>query len=623
MRALLLQQRITHTHTRTNNALTTNGAQGEGLESPSDAKIRDATGKFYEILKDLDTAYVDVVDIDKLSETAFQSMLTSLDPYTEFENVKVADEMKVMTFGNYGGVGLVITKPRGDDGKELPYVKVVDAFEGYAFKQGMRPGDKLLKVQGKDVRDLTVSQVSELLKGPADSSVDIEYERPGVPQPQQIALQRKVVVIRDVPLAITVGQGDQKVGYAKLRGFSSSSSAELFYVLNQFQNQEDPAKAVILDLRGNGGGLLNSAIKVSDLFLSEGQKVVSTRGRILDSPTQTEKVDEKTNVKTFETVFTAEPSVYYTPPLVKPEMRVAVLIDKGTASAAEIVAGAIQDHDRGVVMGETSYGKGLVQQLQRLGKGGTQIKFTVGKYYTPSGRCIQSKTYKEGDRPGTGTVASKILDENRKVFYTDKGRVVKDAGGIEPDVRLPAPESKQLTRELYRRDAFYKYADKWQARHAADGEKLATAAGKTLVSDAEYAEFKAFVQEAVKKDAKGLETPYDRKLDELEKSLKEQGFKEGIAEVESLKTRLDTLLLSEFEADKEKISQILAQTIRAHYLPDSAILQQALESDPQVNAALQLLRDPVKYASSLDTRGAGNTATASTAKVQPPSQASN
>ncbi|KAJ1476536.1 hypothetical protein T484DRAFT_1824555 [Baffinella frigidus] len=182
---------------------------------------------------------VDTVDIDKLSETAFQSMLTSLDPYTEFENVKVAEEMKVQTFGNYGGVGLGkdVHGAKGKEGKDVPGVKVVDAFEGYAYKQGMRAGDLLLKVGGQDV--------SNLLKGPADSSVNIEYKRPGVPATQQISLPRKAVVLRDVPLALTIGEGDQKVAYAKLRGFSSSAAAELFYVLNAFQ-KDGPAPSVIL-----------------------------------------------------------------------------------------------------------------------------------------------------------------------------------------------------------------------------------------------------------------------------------------------------------------------------------------------------------------------------------------
>mmetsp|Transcript_56546 Transcript_56546/g.133574 ORF Transcript_56546/g.133574 Transcript_56546/m.133574 type:complete len:554 (-) Transcript_56546:187-1848(-) len=542
-------------------------------------------------------------------------MLTSLDPYTEFENVKVAEEMKVQTFGNYGGGGLVITKAKDATGKDVPGVKVVDAFEGYAYKQGMRAGDLLLKVGGQDVTALSIPEVSNLLKGPADSSVNIEYKRPGVPATQQISLPRKAVVLRDVPLALTIGEGDQKVAYAKLRGFSSSAAAELFYVLNAFQ-KDGPAPSVILDLRGNGGGLLNSAIKVSDLFLSEGQKVVSTRGRILDDPSdrasqtpgfsQKENLDDK-NVKTFETIYNAEQSVYYTPPLLAPQTKVVVLIDRGTASAAEIVAGAIQDHDRGLILGETSYGKGLVQQLQRLGKNGQQIKFTVGKYYTPSGRCIQSKSYKAGDKPGSGTTATKFNDADRKVFFTDSGRTVKDAGGIEPDVFVKSSETKMLSRELYRRDAFYQFADVWQAKHAADGEKLATTAGAEVISDAEYNDFKLFVQ----KNTVGLDTSFDKNLDTLEKSLKDQGFTEAISEVEALKGKLDGLIIKEFDTDKTNVKRLLASVIKARYLPDSAILQQSLENDPQIEKALAVLRDSKQYTAALSLSGNKATTTAS------------
>ncbi|EKX54929.1 hypothetical protein GUITHDRAFT_99580 [Guillardia theta CCMP2712] len=582
------------------------------------SKIEEKVELFAEILKDIQNLYVEPVDLDKLTETGFNAMLSSLDPYTEFENVQAAQQMKVQTFGNYGGVGLVIAKPKNSKGEELPYINIMGAFEGYAFDAGLRAGDVLLSVNGKDVKDLPVDKVSELLKGDPGTSVKIRYSRPGIAEVQEQELKRRIVLLRDVPLGMMIGDEAEKIGYVKLQGFSSSAAAELAYVISQLQSKS-PLNGLILDLRNNPGGLLTSAIKVSDLFIGEGKDIVTTRGRLIESNIASDtakselsqdenKVDkslltksgQKSKTSSFETVYKAMPilipagnsRVAFHPPLLDPSTRLVVLVNKviwmkkgfpapashvqqNTASASEIVAGALQDHDRAVIIGETTYGKGLVQQLQKIGKGGTQIKFTVGKYYTPSGRCIQSKTYKEAKNGFVGTEATAIAE--RKVFYTDNGRPVRDAGGIEPDIAMQPAQPGQLEKELEKRDTFFKFATEWQKKHVDDGEALAKGP-LPVVTDEVYKEFQRYVE----KEESEFEGPFDKSLELMQEALDQAGYGEAKNDVQSLQKHLSSLLMGEFDKNRKDIMKRLEIAIRQHYVPESYILSLSLADDEQV-----------------------------------------
>jgi len=233
---------------------------------------------FGEILADLQDKYVEPINVDKLAETGYQAMLSSLDPYTEFENVESAQEMREATVGNYAGVGLVVNRPRDMNGVELPYISVLDAAEGYAYDNGMRVGDQIVSIDGVSVKDISQPQISKMLRGDAGSKVVLKFSRPGIPGVQSCELTRQVVQLRDVPLGMFLGGRDERIGYVKLQGFSSSAPAELAYVLSQLQ-EDAPLKSLVLDLRDNPGGLLSSAIRVSELFIKEGDKIVSTRGR--------------------------------------------------------------------------------------------------------------------------------------------------------------------------------------------------------------------------------------------------------------------------------------------------------------------------------------------------------
>lgn len=536
-------------------------------------KIQEKAELFGEILADLQDLYVDPVDLDKLAETGFQAMLNSLDPYTEYENVEAAKVMRTQTIGNYGGVGLVITKNRDPKGVAQPYITVANAFEGYAFDAGMRVGDTLVAVDDTDLKDTSTNDVSAMLKGEPGSKVVLKYKRPGVDTVQSCELTRKIVLLRDVPLGMTLGKDEDRVGYVKLQGFSTSAAAELAYVIGQLQ-AESPLKSLVLDLRGNPGGLLSSAIKVSELFINEGEKIVTTRGRTISTgdplnagtataavtsaqvaPSPKDKTSETTvpasagapGIKrsTFETTYNSDPiamripngqqQVVFHPPLLKKDTKLVVMVNKGTASAAEIVSGAIQDHDRGIILGETTYGKGLVQQLQRLGQGGQQIKFTIGKYYTPSGRCIQSKAY-TAKNGGLGTDEIKVKDEDRKVFYTDSGRKVRDGGGIEPDIAKKDPQVGQLERELDRKDLFFEYASKYEAMHLVDGDQLAKQQA-LMATEEVYADF----QQWVLKQTVDVESPFDKSLDIMKTALEETGYTAALGEVQKLKVKLQSL----------------------------------------------------------------------------------
>ena len=412
------------------------------------------------------------------------------------------------------------------------------------------------------------------------------------------------------------------------------------YALVRDAQAPSPLKALVLDLRGNPGGLLSSAIKVSELFINEGDKIVTTRGRtvtndnvpaasataaaatpassggsdVVPSSKDSSKVtpisrpDGKGGVarSTFETTYRSDPiamripngqqQVVFHPPLLNPETRLVVLVNKYTASAAEIVSGAIQDHDRGVILGETTYGKGLVQQLQRLGQGGQQIKFTIGKYYTPSGRCIQSKAYTA--RNGQlGTDEVKVKDADRKVFYTDGGRQVRDGGGIEPDVEKKDPQIGQLERELDRKDMFFDYASLYEAKHLADGEKVA-GEKEALATNEVYEDF----QKWVLAKSEDVESPFDKSLDIMKQALEETGYTAALQEVETLKVKLQTLTKEEFKKNEKSIKKRLDLALRQRFVPDSVVTQVSLYGDDQVQMAYELVTDQNRYVNVLGTK---------------------
>jgi len=349
----------------------TGNAVSSYLARDGNGQVLERALLFGTILDNVKAAYVDGnIDIEQLFETGVNAMLAVLDPYSVYENPKEADDLSVRTSGRYGGVGLTIGKD-GDD------VLVLGALEGYAYDAGVRAGDRILAVDGQDVKPLEVDEVKNLLRGEPGTSIQLKVSRDGSPTPDRtlvMPVQRRLIRLPDVTLA-TLSRG---VGYLKIEGFSEGTAEETARAIKMLQDAEGPdgMKALVIDLRDNPGGLLDAAVAVSQQLVTEGTEIVSTAGRVYGEGTSLSYRSMR-------------------PPLLNPRTRLVVIVNSNTASAAEIVAGVVQDTDRGLVVGERTYGKGLVQVVEPL-PGGGSLKLTVAKYYTPSGRCIQAISYAGG-----------------------------------------------------------------------------------------------------------------------------------------------------------------------------------------------------------------------------------
>lgn len=528
--------------------------EGGGADGAGVAAVREKTTLFEYILTDLQRGYVEEVDMDALFEAGVEGMLGTLDPYTSFESVAEARELSLKTAGKYGGVGLGISLDRRDPSR----VVVISAFEGYAYDAGVRPGDVLETVNGQPVANLGVSATSDLLRGDPGTPVSITVARSGEPAALSFSLTRRRVVIKDVPVAALLGAPAEGVAYIRLASFARDAAEECRFALRGLDAAVREAggsgvTSLVLDLRGNPGGLLTSAVEVAEVVLPKGSVVVSTKGRGLGQEPRY--------------VSSAEPAI-------GPAVRLAVLVNGGTASASEIVAGAVQDLDRGVVVGSRTFGKGLVQNVQTLPYD-TALKYTVGKYYTPSGRCIQATNYStasvtpalpppppppmpvtpaplsvpsapapllppgddaepgspitdaspatgapevapaaspEPPSPGSGPASRPpappsrpvgppgaayksraVTESERRDFRTASGRLVRDGGGIEADVTVPTPPPSDLEAALRMEAAFFYYAADYAAGLPAGLREVLP--DDFAVTDALYADFVAWVSD--------------------------------------------------------------------------------------------------------------------------------
>ena len=604
---------------------------------------------FETILADLELGYVDPVDTNKLFETGISAMLRSLDPYTEFEAKEEAQQMNEGIMGKYGGVGLVIagvtpkdvatikamTQPvasvsndeggnvksapddAGEDSKQLQLddddlslsvssdddpraaerakdkqlrkeqmkayerakqkgIRVVNAFEGYAFDYGMRVGDRLLQVDDLAVTlETTVEDVRNVLRGEPGSEVTIRFEREGVSGVQECTIPRQIVRLRDVKLTTFLGNPADGIGYISLSGFAANAGAEVMQSILALEqaamdasNGDHALKGLVLDLRGNPGGLLTSAVDVASLLVPKGSDIVSARGRGFPGVTYRSRVD----------------------PVLDPSTKLAVLVNRGTASAAEIVSGAVQDLDRGIIIGgDRTFGKGLVQNVEDL-PFNTALKFTVAKYYTPSGRCIQGINYKEGggrEASDGKFLAEEVAEKDRQTFYTKRGRIVKDGGGIAVDYKVEAPKASALEITLLRSDLLGEFAAMWSRSHQLTNN--------FDVDEATYKDFQGFVERKRKAGDLKLEALYSGPLNDLKLALKQSGYKGSEREVEALKANIVREIQSDFDKYKEDIKEDIATSILSRYVPESMILERGLRTDKQAMAATKLLKSDTSF----------------------------
>jgi len=511
---------------------------------------------FASLIRELDTYYVDQIDPEQLLTVGIQAMLEELDPYTEYIPEEESDDFRMLTTGEYAGVGALIGN-RGEGNI------VIMPYTGFpAQNGGMRIGDLLLKVDSISVLKKTTSEVSELLKGPANTGVTVTVKRGE--DTLRFSLNRKKISLKNVPF---YGKLDEKTGYIKLSDFTTNASAEVRNALVSLKAQG--ATQLVLDLRDNPGGLINEAVEIVNLFIPKGKEVVKTIGK-LQQVNYTYKTS-KTPVDT--------------------KIGIIVLINERSASAAEIVAGALQDYDRAVLLGQKSFGKGLVQTTLPLSFN-AQIKVTTAKYYIPSGRCIQAIDYAKSREDGS---AGTVPDSLRKAFKTANGRVVLDGAGIEPDEKVTEKGYAPISYTLVAGNHVFDYATTYFYKHPT----LARPSAFQVTEDV-YADFKKFLE--------GKEYDYttysEKSVQDMEKYLaKESYFDEVKEQLEQIKSRVNHSKENDLDTHQKEIKKILSEEIVSRYYFQEGMIEAGLQGDPVIELAKEYFATPARMAKALSGPG--------------------
>ena len=507
---------------------------------------------FNSIVKELDMFYVDTINPDKTIREGIDAMLYSLDPYTQYFPEEDQSELEQMLKGSYGGIGAVImynTKLKrsviGEPYEHMPAAEV-----------GLKAGDILLDVDGQDLLNKDNQQVSDMLRGQVGTGFKLKVERPGTKKPLEFNVIRKSIQLPYVPY---YGVLDKHVGYINLTSFSGNPSKE--FKQDFLDLKKKGITSLVIDLRNNPGGLLDEAVEVANLFLPRGKTIVTTKG----------KIKQASNV--YKTL--REPLDLNIP--------IAVLVNSGTASASEILAGSLQDLDRAVIVGTRTFGKGLVQVPRSLPYGGT-MKVTTAKYYIPSGRCVQAIDYKHRNPDGS---VGRIPDSLTTVFHTAVGREVRDGGGVAPDVAVKQEKLPNILYYLVNDNLIFDYATQYCLKHS-----HIASAENFEVTDADYNDFKAMVK---KSDFK-----YDQQSEKILKSLKEaaefEGYmKETSGEFKSLEQKLKHNLDRDLDYFSKDIKSMIAlEVVKRYYYQRGGIIEQ-LKDDNDLKAAIKILNDPAQY----------------------------
>ncbi|MDE6508069.1 MAG: S41 family peptidase [Alistipes sp.] len=511
------------------------------------------------MMRELSVGYVDPVDPDKLMLGAAQGMVRDLDPYTEFIPAEEMSDFELMTTGKYGGIGSLIRK-KGDR------VVIAQPYKGSpADRAGLKIGDRILAIDGKDAQGFSTEQVSAALKGDPGTKVKISVEHLDGTQ-QTFVLTRERIAIPSVPYA---GWVADSIGYLRHSDFTEGSYEELRAAIERLR-QERPLGGLILDYRSNGGGILQEAVKILSLFVPKGTEVVSTKGR-------TER-----SKQTYRTA--SEPAF--------PDLPLVVLINGSTASAAEIVAGALQDLDRAVLIGQRSFGKGLVQSTRPLGYN-AMLKLTTAKYYIPSGRCIQAIDYSHSQEGAVSAVPDSLVSE----FATRAGRKVYDGGGIMPDLPAELEYISRFAATLYALGFIDDFGDEYMRRHPEAPADLTAFS----ISDADYDDFRKFMQDK--------QVPYEsdsrRALRQLRDAAKADRFDAVGQQIAAIEERLHDDTQANIETYRKEIERSINSDIVLRHGYTQGVIARSLPDDKEVRQAVALLGDPQEYArilSEQDTR---------------------
>ncbi|MBF0575386.1 S41 family peptidase [Dysgonomonas sp. GY617] len=541
-------------------------AQDKGNAEKRYFEINKNIEVFNSVIKELDMFYVDTLDVEKTIESGIVNMLAGLDPYTNYMTEEEVSDFTILTTGEYAGVGAVISS-RNLDGRDIVYI--VEPYENMpAAKSGLKVGDIILSINGEDMTTAekvpgepygkTLSnKVTSKLKGQAGTEITVKVERPGVKKPIEMKIVRQNVQISSVPYYGLLQDG---VGYIVLTGFTDKCAQD---VKNAFLDlKKQGMTSLILDLRGNGGGIMEEAVQLVNFFVPKGQVVLSTKGKM--------KQWDRIHRTTLDPIDADIPLV--------------VLVDKGSASASEIVSGALQDLDRAVIMGQRTYGKGLVQAPRDLPYGGS-LKVTTSKYYIPSGRCIQAIDYKHHNEDGS---VGRIPDSLTTVFKTSIGREVRDGGGVTPDIKLEEIKVPSITYYLLNQYIVNDWVTDWVIKNPKIGPL-----DKFSITDEDYESFKTFVKS--KKDFK-----YDGLSEKRLKTLKDVMDFEGYSktadeEYKALEAKLVPNLDRDLDNFKDDIKKLLNMEIAKRNYFQKGERIESLKTDKDVKQAIELLNNQEQY----------------------------
>ena len=503
---------------------------------------------YYTLFRELNMFYVDETNPEELVTTSIDAMLSSLDPYTSFIPESDMDAFQFQTTGEYGGIGSLIRRS-GEN------IIIAEPYEGFpAAKSGLRSGDVILKVDGISTQDMQLESVSDKLKGTPGTELVLDIERYGEEKPFKVELIREKISIQNVPYYGMINPG---MGYIRISNFTTGASMEVEDAFESLKKDHD-LNSLVLDLRSNPGGLLIEAVRICNLFVDKGELIVSTRGKMnqwdSDYSTTQQPLDK--------------------------EIPLVVLVNRGSASASEIVAGALQDLDRAVVVGQRTFGKGLVQTSRPL-KYNAQLKVTTAKYYIPSGRCIQALDYTHRNPDGSvGLVPDSLISE----YQTRNGRLVYDGGGIQPDFEVIPEMLSEITLQLYSQSMFFDFATRYRnTRDVIDSPETYS------LSDNDYDLFKVFIED----NDFEFRTASEKAFEQLLASAKREKYYElAKDELTSLEEKLSHDNLKDLQTFEEEIRQILTEEIVNHYYYHAGRILAQIQKDIQLDKAREILQEP-------------------------------
>jgi carboxyl-terminal processing protease len=511
---------------------------------------------FSTLFKEVNQLYVDDTNPGEMMKNALDEMLAQLDPYTNYIPESEIEDYRFMTTGQYGGVGSLVRK-KGD------YVVITEPYEGFpAQMTGLQAGDLILEIDGKNVKNKTTDEVSKVLRGQPGTEVKVLVQRPGSQEPLNFSITRKEIKVKSVPY---YGLVSDSIGYIVLTSFTEECSKEVKSAFVELKEKYQ-IKGLILDLRNNPGGLLNESVNISNLFIEKGQEIVSTKGRVQEWQKSYKGLNQAIDT----------------------EIPLVVLVNKGSASASEIVSGSLQDLDRAVILGQKTFGKGLVQTTRNLSYN-SKLKVTTAKYYIPSGRCIQSLDYSNRDENGK---VKKVADSLMTVFKTKKGRTVKDGGGIIPDLITQETKGSKILQTLDRNLLIFDFVTDYCIRNGKPANF-----DKVQLTEKDWLDFMMFIKD---KDYDYV-TQEEKQITELKTALKEEKMEDEVQqEIKQIEMVFSKAHIQAIEKNKEEIMNAIELELISRYQYQSGKIKLALQKDKDVKEAISLLRNTRKMKEILD-----------------------